>query len=184
MNNWIQFFGRNRLIINKEYEKFLKETPQPLFLNALFKMITSGPVGVNVLFSPPNSGKTVSTVHACKVTGYVGHSSIVVDCSKFNNELFEEFNLLWSKIIPFYKPKDSISFHNLFSEKRGVIVLDHFDDLYSKYDETDLELLIVSLALRSAKYNNFLTQVNTNRFETYKKLLKFNSGKHLSPIIW
>lgn len=144
--------------------------------------------GVNILFLPQNSGKSISTFNALKTLFDQNKISdcIIIDCSEFKFSLQDEIKKnIWKKINFINNDMYSaFTLNSLFknTEKRAVIVFDQFEALFDKkYDCDNIEHMILCMAHDTVSTNTYTIQININNKEIYDKLCKLNNGQKINP---
>lgn len=175
---------RSTLLLPKNGQQLLTELPNRVLVNAIKKTAKYRVTGVNVLYGPPNSEKTLSTVHACRELAKDGHSCIVIDCSEFEGQLSDEMRKVWKQLG--HNPTGIFYFDELFTNtnKKALVVFDHFDSLSKNHNEFNLNFLIVRMALRARLYNKFSVQINVSDCTRYGEILKLNDGQKILPLLW
>ena len=165
----------------------------PLFsrnsnLESIIKVVTvNRTAGVNILFLPPNTGKTLSTFCAMKSLhehNKIGHC-IIMNCSHFSLSLRDEVrNNIWKRInIINNEHPTPFTFSELFSDttKRAVIVFDQFESIYDNNNHQEIEAMILCMAHNANRTNTYTVQININDDQKYRDLLKLNGGQKLLP---
>lgn len=175
----LHLFGINRCILSRNYKTCIKRKPFQPFVSAMLNQVNDP--SVKVLFAPKASGKSVASVHSCLHLRSRGHSSLMIDCDTFEEDLWKEMRNVWKKVVPGHSPKDITAFNTVFNQRKpALVVFDQADSLFEKYCEADVKLLLLGLAYKLSLNKTFTVQVNLDSFDLYNKTL----DKKILPLFW